>query len=43
MKRLMRNPIVLLAVGFVGGTLLGDKIKPMLAKLPVVGKFFEEK
>lgn len=40
MRRLMRNPIVMIVVGFVAGVALGDKVKPMMANIPVVGKFF---
>lgn len=38
--RLLKSPIVIGIVAFVGGVFLADTVKPMLAKLPLVGSFF---
>lgn len=40
-KKLKRNPIVMIAVGVIIGILAGEQLRPMLQKLPVVGKYFE--
>lgn len=40
MKRLFKNPIVIGAIAFIGGVVSADKVKPMLAQIPVIGKFF---
>lgn len=40
-KKSATMTIVLAALGgFVGGVFLSDKVKPMLAKIPMIGKFF---
>lgn len=35
--RLFKNPIVLGAIAFIAGVMLADTVKPMLAKVPLIG------
>jgi hypothetical protein len=37
MKKLMRSKWFMMIVGVLVGTMFGDKIKPMLGGLPVIG------
>lgn len=35
--RILKSPIVIGIIAFVGGVMLADTVKPMLAKIPFVG------
>ena len=37
MKRILKHPITMIVVGIFVGVMFGDKIKPMLQKLPLIG------
>lgn len=35
--RILKNPLVIGIIAFVGGVMMADQVKPMLAKLPLIG------
>jgi len=43
MKRIFGSKIMMVAIGFFAGVALADTVKPMLAKIPVVGAWFAPK